>query len=144
MEEDITSVIHTSRLHPNLSFRDGTDEYVWDHYQETVPMSTYLVAFVISNFYNEKSPPTGNNVTFQTWSRKSAFDQISYAKDIGPTILQFFETYFNVKYPLPKQVSIERLYQLTEIRNMKMAHYTFLYIFLNHLKISFLGYDSDP
>ena len=71
-------------------------------------MSTYLVAFVISNFYNEKSPPTGNNVTFQTWSRKSAFDQISYAKDIGPTILQFFETYFNVKYPLPKQVSIER------------------------------------
>ena len=98
-------MIHTSRLHPNLSFRDGTDEYVWDHYQETVPMSTYLVAFVISNFYNEKSPPTGNNVTFQTWSRKSAFDQISYAKDIGPTILQFFETYFNVKYPLPKQVS---------------------------------------
>ena len=101
----------------NLSFRDGTDEYVWDHYQETVPMSTYLVAFVISNFYNEKSPPTGNNVTFQTWSRKSAFDQISYAKDIGPTILQFFETYFNVKYPLPKQVSIERLYQRTEVRN---------------------------
>ena len=103
------SMIHTSILHPNLSFREGTDEYVWDHYQETVPMSTYLVAFVISNFYNEKSPPTGNNVTFQTWSRKSAFDQISYAKDIGPTILQFFETYFNVKYPLPKQVSIERL-----------------------------------
>ena len=116
----------TSRLHPNLSFREGTDEYVWDHYQETVPMSTYLVAFVISNFYNEKSPPTGNNVTFQTWSRKSAFDQISYAKDIGPTILQFFETYFNVKYPLPKQVSIERPYQLTEIRN----NYSFLHVYL--------------
>ena len=118
-------MIHTSRLHPNLSFRDGTDEYVWDHYQETVPMSTYLVAFVISNFYNEKSPPTGNNVTFQTWSRKSAFDQISYAKDIGPTILQFFETYFNVKYPLPKQVS-------TVLFNLMGAvcHYTFLYIYL--------------
>ena len=103
-------------------------------------MSTYLVAFVISNFYNEKSPPTGNNVTFQTWSRKSAFDQISYAKDIGPTILQFFETYFNVKYPLPKQVSIERLYKLTEINSL----YIFIHLLNNHLKISFLGYDRDP
>ena len=36
--------------------------------------------------------------------RKSALDQIAYAKGIGSKILQYFETYFDVKYPLPKQV----------------------------------------
>jgi len=81
----------------------GTDEYVWDHYQESVPMSTYLVAFVVSKFGYEPSPDTGNGVDFRIWARKSALDQIAYAKDIGSKILQYFETYFNVKYPLPKQ-----------------------------------------
>ena len=68
-------------------------------------MSTYLVAFVVSQFNFERSPPTGNQVDFRVWARQSAFDQIAYAKDIGAKILQYFETYFNVKYPLPKQVN---------------------------------------
>ena len=67
-------------------------------------MSTYLVAFVVSGFQYEFSPPTGNNVTFRIWAQDSALDQISYAKSIGAEILRYFETYFNVPYPLPKQV----------------------------------------
>ena len=70
-------------------------------------MSTYLVAFVVSQFNFEMSPPTGNKVDFRVWARQSAFDQIAYAKDIGARILEFFEKYFNVKYPLPKQVKID-------------------------------------
>jgi aminopeptidase N len=27
----------------------------------------------------------------------------SYARNIGPRILEFFESYYNVDYPLPKQ-----------------------------------------
>ena len=79
------------------------DEYVWDHYDTSVPMSTYLVAFVVSKFGYETSPPSGNGVEFRIWSRKDALDQIAYAKDLGPKILKFFEGYFNVSYPLPKQ-----------------------------------------
>ena len=67
-------------------------------------MSTYLVAFVVSQFKYETAPPTGNNVTFRIWAQDSAFDQITYAKSIGGEILKYFETYFNIKYPLPKQV----------------------------------------
>ena len=45
--------------------RLGSDDYVWDHYEESVPMSTYLVAFVVSKFefkvivggYNHNSTP---------------------------------------------------------------------------------------
>ena len=69
-------------------------------------MSTYLVAFVVSKFGHETSPATGNNVEFRTWARNSALDQIAYAKDIGPKILEYFETYFSAAYPLPKQVRV--------------------------------------
>ena len=84
-------------------FREGTDEYVWDVYEESVPMSTYLVAFVVSKFGYEISPQTDNNVMFRIWARKDALDQIAYAKKVGPEMLQYFEEYFNVTYPLPKQ-----------------------------------------
>ena len=79
--------------------------YVWDDYEESVPMSTYLVAFVVSNFGNEESPKADpSDPTFRIWARLNALDQIAYAKDIGPKMLKHFEDYFNVKYPLPKQV----------------------------------------
>ena len=29
---------------------EGSEEYVWDVYQQSVKMSTYLVAFVVSKF----------------------------------------------------------------------------------------------
>merc|ERR1719431_1916989 len=80
----------------------GSDEYVWDHYQESVKMSSYLVAFVVSKFeYRETTRENG--VRFRIWSVPHSLDQTEYARDIGPKILEFFEGYFNVKFPLPKQ-----------------------------------------
>jgi len=81
---------------------EGTTEYVWDHYQESVKMSTYLVAFVVSKF-KYKEITRSNDVRFRIWSEPNSLDQTAYARDIGPKILEFFEGYFNVKFPLPKQ-----------------------------------------
>jgi len=81
---------------------EGTSEYVWDRYQQSVKMSTYLVAFVVSKFkYVETT--RDNNVRFRIWSEPNSLEQTSYADDIGPKILQFFEEYFNIPFPLPKQ-----------------------------------------
>ena len=41
-------------------------------------MSTYLLAFVVSDFENELCPPTGNGVQFRIWARKNALDQVGY------------------------------------------------------------------
>lgn len=71
-------------------------------------MSTYLVAFVVSDFERVVAEPTGNGVEFGIWARKNAMDQTQYAADIGPKMLKYFEDYFDVKYPLPKQVRIAR------------------------------------
>lgn len=81
---------------------EGSNEYVWDIYEKSVKMSTYLVAFVVSKFqYVEET--RSNNVKFRIWSSPSSLDQTALAKDMGPKILEFFEGYFNVKFPLPKQ-----------------------------------------
>ena len=80
----------------------GTTEYVWDHYQESVKMSTYLVAFVVSKFRFVETTRE-NNVRFRIWAEPNSLDQTAYARDIGPKILEFFESFFNVKFPLPKQ-----------------------------------------
>ena len=83
---------------------DGTDEYVWDVYQKSVKMSTYLVAFVVSKFSYVEAEKRANNVRFRIWSQPSTLDQTAYAKEMGPKMLEFFENYFNVPFPLPKQV----------------------------------------
>ena len=40
---------------------------------------------------------------FRVYSRKSAIAQTTYALRIGIEILEYFEDYFNITYPLPKQ-----------------------------------------
>jgi aminopeptidase N len=40
---------------------------------------------------------------FTVWSRAFALPQTSYATSIGPRILHYLETYFNISFPLPKQ-----------------------------------------
>merc|ERR1719266_2949051 len=81
----------------------GTEDYVWDVYQRSVKMSTYLVAFVVSKFKFVEAEKRSNGVRFRIWSQPSSVDQTEYAKEMGPRMLEYFEDFFNVSYPLPKQ-----------------------------------------
>uniref|UniRef100_A0A336KRZ8 Aminopeptidase N n=2 Tax=Culicoides sonorensis TaxID=179676 RepID=A0A336KRZ8_CULSO len=74
----------------------GIENYMMDIYEESVPMSTYLVAFVICDF---KSLTEGN---VSVWARPEAIQSAAYALKIGVKLLEFLETFFNVSYPLPK------------------------------------------
>ncbi|KAK3860173.1 hypothetical protein Pcinc_033761 [Petrolisthes cinctipes] len=82
---------------------EGEEGWVWDHYDTTVPMSTYLVAFVVSDFANLTTTANNNKTLFRVWARESAIQQAEYAREVGPPILSHFEEYFNQSYPLPKQ-----------------------------------------
>jgi len=81
---------------------DGTD-YVLDVFEESLKMSTYLVAMVVSDFVYRESEPLENGIPFRIWTRPEYFSQTEYAATIGPQILQFYESYFNTSFPLPKQ-----------------------------------------
>ncbi|CAG9772964.1 unnamed protein product [Ceutorhynchus assimilis] len=86
----------------NMPRIDTTDDvkhlpdYVWDHFQESLPMSTYLVAFVVSDFQNI------SRGIFSVWARPSALSQAKFAVEIGPMILKYYEKFFGIDYPLPK------------------------------------------
>lgn len=82
---------------------EGKPGWVWDEYQDTVPMSTYLVAFMVSEFEYKESDPQPNKVLFRVWARRDAIEQVEFARKVGPKFLSYYEQYFDVGYPLPKQ-----------------------------------------
>ena len=66
-------------------------------------MSTYLVAFVISDFTNINDA-TGKGTDVEISARPEAIKnkEADYALVETKTILDFFSEYFNVPYPLKK------------------------------------------
>jgi aminopeptidase N len=68
-------------------------------------MSSYLVALILSDFVCIKSvakPILSKNINVSVCARPNAIDQLDYALNNSIKILEFFETFYNVKYPLPK------------------------------------------
>ncbi|XP_070425718.1 endoplasmic reticulum aminopeptidase 1 isoform X2 [Equus przewalskii] len=73
-----------------------------DHFDVTVKMSTYLVAFIISDF-KSVSKMTKSGVKVSIYAVPDKINQADYALDTAVTLLEFYEDYFNIPYPLPKQ-----------------------------------------
>ncbi|XP_072035872.1 aminopeptidase N-like isoform X2 [Amphiura filiformis] len=89
-------------IESNTTLEDG---WVRSKFEESVPISTYLVAWCVTDFaYKEIT--TQNGVLMRVWAREDAVDTVEYALQIGATILDFFDEYFGTKFPLPKLDSI--------------------------------------
>ncbi|XP_010620154.1 endoplasmic reticulum aminopeptidase 1 isoform X2 [Fukomys damarensis] len=78
------------------------DGLVEDHFDVTVKMSTYLVAFIISDF-ESVSKMTKSGVKVSVYAVPDKINQADYALDAAVTLLEFYEDYFSIPYPLPKQ-----------------------------------------
>lgn len=55
--------------------REGTEEFYWDHFAPSVPMSTYLVAFIVANFTQVAADVGNANWKFNIYARPSARNQ---------------------------------------------------------------------
>ncbi|XP_065572049.1 aminopeptidase N-like isoform X2 [Artemia franciscana] len=86
-----------NRTVPHQSMPD----YEWDIYEESAPMSTYLVVFVISDFVKNIAPNTGETEV-TVWSRPGTEEQTRYAISIASKVLEYFEEFFQIPYPLQK------------------------------------------
>ncbi|XP_061503385.1 aminopeptidase N isoform X1 [Anopheles gambiae] len=93
---DMISLSNMPRLRSYEASEPELQGYVWDVYQQSVPMSTYLVAFVVCDYLNLTS---GN---FAVWARADAIGSARYALSVGPKLLKFLEDFFHIEYPLPK------------------------------------------
>ncbi|KAH8283988.1 hypothetical protein KR054_006712 [Drosophila jambulina] len=80
---------------------ESLPDYVWTEFEESVPMSTYLVAYSINDF-SHKPSTLPNGALFRTWTRPNAIDQCDFAAEFGPKVLQYYEELFGIKFPLPK------------------------------------------
>lgn len=67
-------------------------------------MSTYLVAFVVSNFKSIKLISTKHQIEVEVAARPEPIENGEgvYALEKAAQILDFFTDYFEVKYPLKK------------------------------------------
>uniref|UniRef100_A0A8C5M350 Aminopeptidase n=1 Tax=Leptobrachium leishanense TaxID=445787 RepID=A0A8C5M350_9ANUR len=95
--------------HNNLTEED--ELWIETVFDKTVKMSTYLVAFIVSQFRPIGDPGNSTTIGVQIWGRKKAIEdeqQGAYALSITKPILDFFEEYYQTPYPLPKsdQVAI--------------------------------------
>uniref|UniRef100_A0A8B9QWS9 Endoplasmic reticulum aminopeptidase 2 n=1 Tax=Apteryx owenii TaxID=8824 RepID=A0A8B9QWS9_APTOW len=73
-----------------------------DHFAETVKMSTYLMAFIISDFQSI-SGTTSSGIVVSVYANPEKLTQAYYALEVAVKILEFYEQYFGISYPLPKQ-----------------------------------------
>ena len=71
-------------------------------FNPSVPMVTYLACFIVCDF-DHRTLPMQSGKKFSVYATKDQIDGVEYALQIGRNISNFFENYFGLPYPLPKQ-----------------------------------------
>jgi aminopeptidase N len=96
----MSSISNMPIVNSSLPIESGSD-YVWDRYQQSVRMSTYLVAFVVSKLKNIELIRE-DGLMLRIWADSNSIDQTGFAMDVLPKMLKHFEGFFKLKFPLPK------------------------------------------
>ncbi|XP_052246472.1 endoplasmic reticulum aminopeptidase 1-like isoform X2 [Dreissena polymorpha] len=73
-----------------------------DEFETSVKMSTYLVAFVVCDYKNV-SETTKRKIQVRVFAPPDFIGSASYALEVAVKVIDYYEDYFGVKYPLPKQ-----------------------------------------
>ena len=71
-------------------------------FQVSVPMVTYLAIFVVCDFNYIDAITEEHKIPFRVYGTEQQIGRLQYSKDIGTAIADYYETYFNIPYPLPK------------------------------------------
>ncbi|KAH8243515.1 hypothetical protein KR032_008161 [Drosophila birchii] len=71
-------------------------------FSESVPMSTYLAAFVISDFAYKSAIVEGSTIELRVYAPPAQVEKTQYALDTGAGVTAYYIDYFNTSYPLPK------------------------------------------
>nr|XP_054750384.1 endoplasmic reticulum aminopeptidase 2-like [Lytechinus pictus]XP_054775249.1 endoplasmic reticulum aminopeptidase 2-like [Lytechinus pictus] len=90
----------------NMPAQNKNEQYkgtlLLDTYQTTVPMSTYLVAFVVCDFISiEGVTSSGTHVAM--YAPVDQISQANLALEVVNKTIPFYEEFFDIAYPLPKQ-----------------------------------------
>ncbi|XP_070690250.1 endoplasmic reticulum aminopeptidase 2 [Pempheris klunzingeri] len=87
---------------PVVKTVEVNDGLLEDQFDASVKMSTYLVAFVICDF-KSVTATTSSGVQVSIYAAPVKLQQTHYALEVAVKMLDFYDEYFNIHYPLPKQ-----------------------------------------
>ena len=79
------------------------DNWIVETFKETPPMSTYLVAFVVSDF-KQISKKSTKGVDVEVYAKPQSIDndEGKFSLDEATKLIDFFSDYFEIRYPIPK------------------------------------------
>ncbi|XP_012673803.1 alanyl (membrane) aminopeptidase b [Clupea harengus] len=118
-EPAMKAIFHITVTHPRgtvalsngkdietVNTTEGTVEVTRTKFAPTPKMSTYLLAFIVSDYISIDKME--GDVSIRIFARRKAIEagQGEYALNVTGPILRFFETYYNASYPLPKSDQI--------------------------------------
>ena len=72
-------------------------------FAKSVPMVTYLACFIVCDFEFEETFTSNHNIRFRVYATREQKHRVNYSLDVGANITDYFESYFGIPYPLPKQ-----------------------------------------
>nr|XP_022330971.1 endoplasmic reticulum aminopeptidase 1-like [Crassostrea virginica] len=99
-EQDFKSLFNMPLI-SSSPFPKGANLMV-DKFQQSVKMSTYLVAFIVCDFDSiRNTTKAGTNVT--VYAPRDQISQAHYALHVAVTVLDSYNKLFGIPYPLPKQ-----------------------------------------
>nr|XP_006811271.1 PREDICTED: glutamyl aminopeptidase-like [Saccoglossus kowalevskii] len=107
-----TTIIHDADHHAmsNMDPEETvqrSDGYLQTTFPITPRMSSYLTAYIVSDFINTNTTITNTRlnktIPFRVWTHADQIDQTLYALDIGKRMHEYFENeWFDVEYPMLK------------------------------------------
>lgn len=84
------------------AYGDGLIKVIFN---ESVPMSTYLTVFIVSDFVSKSAtiePVIGDNFELRCFSTPAQVDKLDFALQTSIDVIKYYIDYFQVPYPLPK------------------------------------------
>jgi aminopeptidase N len=87
-------------VHVTKIFRSAGDELVTDIFYTTPPMSTYLVAFIVSDYANMTA--VEDNRLYQIWARADSIEQAQYGLSVTPGVIKFMENFTKIPFEFQK------------------------------------------
>ena len=99
-DRDLVAFFNTQKnFHDDVR---GKPDQIRDEFEESVEMSTYLVAFVVCDF-DVVSKISGKNVNVSVIAAQDKIKQANFALQAATNLMDFYDDFFGVAYPLEKQ-----------------------------------------
>ncbi|XP_020715909.1 glutamyl aminopeptidase [Ceratitis capitata] len=90
----------------NIASTSYQGKYTEVYFNQSVPMSTYLACFIVSDFQSKSAEidtkGIGDTFTLRAFATPEQLDKVDFALEVGKAVMEYYIQYFQIEYPLPK------------------------------------------